>query len=77
MVARVLLYSLVVSYDSTFNFQFSTIYCLVADKVLASHLLWLLQTHDVEDRRSHVSETSVLNGSRVVVSNVDERNRVQ
>ena len=50
---------------------------VVLDEVLARHVLRLLQPHDVEDRRSHVGESSVLNGSRVVVCDVDERYRVQ
>ena len=36
---------------------------VVFNKVLARHVGRLLQSHDVEDGRSHVSKTSVLYGS--------------
>ena len=50
---------------------------VVLDEVLTGHVGGLLHSEDVEDRGSHVSEASVLYSSRVVVSNVDERNRIQ
>lgn len=33
---------------------------VVLDKVLASHIGWLLHSENVEDRRSYVSQTTVL-----------------
>ena len=50
---------------------------VVLDEVLACHVGRLLQSHDVEDRRSHIGKTAVLDSSRIVVCNVDERNWVQ
>lgn len=50
---------------------------VVHNQVLTSHVGRLFQTHDVEDRRSNVGQTSVLHGSAVVVGHVDEWYRVE
>ena len=50
---------------------------VVRNEVLARHVGRLLQTHDVEDRGSHVGEASVTHGSRVVVGDVDEGHGVE
>ncbi len=47
--------------------------CLVCDEVLTGHVGWLLESHDVEDCWSNVGETTVLDGSGVVVRHVDAR----
>ena len=51
--------------------------CLIADEALACHVLWLFQTHDVQDGGSHVGQSTVLYGGRVVVGHVDKGNGIQ
>ena len=41
------------------------------------HKIPILQSEDMKDGRSHISQTTVFHGGRIVVGHIDERNRVQ
>ena len=45
---------------------------IVANQFFASHVGRLLQSHNVEDRRSDIGQTTILYGSRIVVGNVNK-----
>ena len=62
----------IISQFSILNFQF-----LISNQVLARHVSRLCQTHDVQDRRSHVGQYAVLHLSVLVRCHVDEGHGVQ
>ena len=47
------------------------------DEAFACHLCRLRQSHDVEDGRCHIGQDSVLHGCILVLSHINEWNRVE
>ena len=52
-------------------------YKLILYQALASHLLRLIQAHDVQDAGSHVGQYAVLYGDALAVGDVDEGHGVE